>query len=116
MLLLVDDQMQPAPGASPPVLISKDGGPFVATAAGATEIGAGWYAVQLTADELDTPGPLIVTAKRDDTLEWRDIIFVAEIGSAIDAEAIRQIVREEIAQWGIELAGPLKLIRTGAST
>ena len=63
----------------PTAYISKNGGAFAATTNAFTEIGGGgygWYALQLTAAETDTDGPLIVVAWADGTAVWRDVFQV----------------------------------------
>ncbi|MEZ4558744.1 MAG: hypothetical protein R3A10_07920 [Caldilineaceae bacterium] len=63
----------------PTAYISKNGGAFAATTNAFTEIGGGgygWYALQLTAEETGTDGPLIVVAWADGTAVWRDVFQV----------------------------------------
>lgn len=52
------DYTAPATGASPVVNISKNGGSFNPTIAGAVEVANGFYSIALNATELDTLGPL----------------------------------------------------------
>jgi len=47
-------------GAAFTIFVSKMGGAFAAGTGIKTEIGAGWYTYELTADETDTAGPLAV--------------------------------------------------------
>jgi len=75
VFLMVDatDDETAETGLSPTVQISKSGGVFANVTNSVTEIGNGWYYVDLTATETDTDGPLIVRATATGADEWRDV-------------------------------------------
>lgn len=56
------DHISPALGATPTVVLSKNGGAFAAAAGAVSEIGLGWYKVVPDADDFDTIGPLVLHA------------------------------------------------------
>ena len=114
--LLVDDNLQGAAGAGVTTEISVNGQPFQPTKHLAQEIGDGWYTVDLDADETAIVGPLVFRANGDTAAhEWRDIHQVEEPLAAVDAAALQEIVRQEIEQWAVQIAVPVKLIRLGAN-
>jgi hypothetical protein len=70
---LMDSGNRPAgkTSASPAVTISKDGSAFAAVAGSVTEIGSGFYKVNLTATETDAR-QLLIKASASGADDWRD--------------------------------------------
>lgn len=67
-------------GASPTVLISKSGESFAAALGTVTEIGYGWYEIELTVIDTNTPGILAyhVTAASADPTDFEDTVIAAD--------------------------------------
>ena len=104
-------------------LISVNGGAFRPTAGEPEEVGAGWYVVDLTAEETATPGPLIFRALADEAaVEWRNL-YEVEAAPVVDGEALAAAVAEAVAEavadavgdWALELRWPARLIRIGTA-
>lgn len=80
-MVLSSDHFSPATGKTVAVTISKNGGAFANPSAGATnatEIGSGWYFVDLSTTDTDTLGPLVVkgtAASCDDGSVADDVIL-----------------------------------------
>ena len=55
------------------VKMSKNGSSLSPVTVTLTELGDGWYTFSLSESHTDTIGPLIITARAEGTLEWRDI-------------------------------------------
>lgn len=117
VFLLVDDAMQGIEDADAMTEISVNGQPFQPTKQTAEQIGDGWYRVELDEEETMTVGPLIFRAKSDGAgYEWRDIHQVeAPPHAQIDADQLAQLIRDEMEQWAVQIAVPVKLIRAGAT-
>jgi len=76
ILVESSNHISPLLGASPTVLISKNGGAFGAVTGTVSEVGNGWYAVMLTATDTNTAGELSfhVTATGGDDSDFADQI------------------------------------------
>ena len=78
--------------------ISKNGGAFASTTAGAAEIANGWYSVALTATETNTDGDLIIrcydTAGTATMDEWGDLRQVVTTFSATLSSAERNAIAD----------------------
>jgi hypothetical protein len=62
LMLESADHITPLTGASPTVVISKDGGAFASPSGAVSEIGDGWYKVAANATDTGTLGPLLLHA------------------------------------------------------
>jgi|SRR5688572_2933376 len=89
LLTLSSDRVTGAPGLSPVVTLSKNGGAFAAAAGAVVEIGDGWYALAGNATDRDTLGELALhaTAATADPADQRYVIvpwdpFDANLGLA----------------------------------
>lgn len=76
-LVLQSDHVTPAAGvAAPTIVISKNGDPWQGISPTVTDVGAGWWKVELTADHTDTAGVLVVRASSGDCDESSQSFFV----------------------------------------
>lgn len=62
MLVSSSDHITGLTGATPTVVLSKNGGAFAAAAGAVSEIGSGWYQVAANSTDCNTLGPLILHA------------------------------------------------------
>lgn len=60
------------------VKTSKNGSALTPITVQIAGLGDGWYSFPLSRDQTNITGPLIITAKADGTLEWRDIHQIVE--------------------------------------
>jgi len=66
LLVASNDHISPKTGATPVVTLSKNGGEFAAPIGDVVEVGQGWYAVEATAEDANTIGPLVLHATDTD--------------------------------------------------
>jgi hypothetical protein len=99
--LMVDstDRVSAETGLTPSVSISKNGGSFSATTNSATETGLGWYYVDLTDDETDTDGPLIVHATGSGAAVWREYMRVGTVPGGTATVTVDATLGNEIADY-----------------
>lgn len=100
---LAADHLSPATGKTIAVVISKNGGAFANPSGGATnatEIGNGWYYVDLTTTDTNTNGPLVVRGT-EGTIDDSETAFMIA-ASAAGAPTTAQIAT---AIWTDLLAG-----------
>jgi len=73
---LSSDHVTPATGKTIPVQVSKNGAGFanLDTPSNATEIGAGWYYINLATADIDTLGPLIVRGT-EGTIDPAEVVY-----------------------------------------
>ena len=62
LLVRASDHITPLTGASPTVVVSKNGGAFASPLGAISEVGNGWYAVAAHASDASTLGPLTLHA------------------------------------------------------
>ena len=96
LLVQAANGTEPAPNKQPVVQLAKNGGSFNPVLGSVSQMGSGWYSVQLTAAETDTDGPLVIRAQADDTLEWRDIHQVYSDLTAILADAVYDRIADHV--------------------
>lgn len=96
LLVQKDDPTLPATDMQPAVQISKNGGSFTPPSGSVSQMGNGWYSLQLTAAETDVDGPLVVIASDEGTLEWRDIHQVYSDVVAVLDDAVYDRVADHI--------------------
>lgn len=108
-LLVREDGVTPAPKAAPVVRISRAGGAFGPASQPVAEIGAGWYAIQLTTEETGEIGPLIITADGNATMEWREIHYIKATRPPVEElaeQVLAQLRTDEIAEQAAALIDP----------
>jgi hypothetical protein len=91
------DHSTPATGLDPAVTISKNGAAFANPAAGATvatEIGSGWYYVDIAIADRDTLGPFITKATHADMDDSEVTCVVADLKVDLTTLAISNIHTE----------------------
>ncbi len=117
ILLVGEDAKTGLEGATVATQISVNGLPFQPTVNQPQETAGGWHYVDLEPEETATEGPLILVASAPEAgYEWRDIHQVeAPPHAQIDADQLAQLIRDEMEQWAVQIAGPVKLIRAGAT-
>jgi hypothetical protein len=74
-------------GASPTVLLKKNGGSFGAAAGSVTEAAYGWYQIALTSADTDTLGDLDyhITAINGDPTDFSDQVTIYILGDTMPA-------------------------------
>jgi hypothetical protein len=78
LMISSTDHISPLTGASPTVVLSKDGGAFATPAGVVSEIANGWYKISANAVDTNTVGPLILHATAmggDPTDELIDVLY-----------------------------------------
>jgi len=116
-LYLSSDHVSVATGKTVAVVISKNGGAFANPSAGATnatEIGNGWYYVDLSTTDLGTLGPVIVrgTAASCDDSEYFDYVINANNGGLAFLDAA---VSSRSTYAGADTSGTTTLLTRIAS-
>jgi hypothetical protein len=91
LFLLVSsaDHLTGLTGATPTVLLSKNGAAFAAPAGAVTEIGSGWYALAANAADASALGPLLLHATATGA-DPQDTVFVVVDYDPLDAIAAIQ--------------------------
>jgi hypothetical protein len=115
-ILVGEDAVAGVEGATVTTTVSINGLPFQPTINQPQETADGWYYVDLEPEETATQGPLVFVASAPEAaFQWRDIHQVDTPDATMDAEHIRQVVQEELAQWDVVITAPIKLIRAGST-
>lgn len=75
------DHMTGSVGKTVTVSVSKNGGAFASPEGAVTEVGFGWYAIALTANDTNVPGMLTFHAEAPgcDSTDWSDQVIVGDI-------------------------------------
>ena len=106
VFLLVSDEdgvtAMPGLGSSVKAQISKNGGSFTNITGSVAEIGNGWYKFDLSNNETDVEGSLIVAASAAGTLEWRDLhqvysSFAATLVAGMFNQIADHVLRRDFA-------------------
>ena len=109
---LTSDHVSNATGVSIAVVISRNGAAFAAPSAGAvnaTEIGSGWYYVDLSSADIATLGPLIVrgTAASVDDVE---LVYQVVDANSMGAAFLDAAVSSRSTYAGTDTAGTTTLL------